>query len=184
MVELFSRARLNLGFATVGETHAAATRITQVRLRDFEVPMSGGFYLAEHSEELAEFFRPGVEIETWRTREELRDKCRFYLRDDEARRRIAVGRPRPRPAEHTWEHRFAAAFREMDLGMNTPPVTVIMPVRNAAAYVLQAARSVLGQTLRDLSPAYRGRCLDRWLRRSSSARWMIRGYASSAATRP
>jgi spore maturation protein CgeB len=77
--------------------------------------MSGAFYLAEHSDELAEFFTPGSEIETWRTREELRDKCRFYLANDAARRRIAdAGRARAL-REHTWEHRFATAFRTMGL---------------------------------------------------------------------
>jgi len=114
LVALYSRARINLGFATVGETHHAV-RISQVRLRDFEVPMSGGFYLAEHSDELADFFTPGVEIETWRTRDELLDKCRYYLARDHERRRIAAaGRDRAL-REHTWEHRFTAAFREMGL---------------------------------------------------------------------
>ena len=36
-----------------------------MRLRDFEVPMSGGFYLVEAMEELADFFVPGREIETY-----------------------------------------------------------------------------------------------------------------------
>jgi spore maturation protein CgeB len=115
LVELYSRARINLGFAAVGETSSGAQRIKQVRLRDFEAPMSGGFYLAEHSDELAAFFTPGVEIETWRTREELRDKCRFYLANEGARRRIAeAGRARAL-REHTWEHRFTAAFGAMGL---------------------------------------------------------------------
>jgi len=115
LVELYSRARIHLGFAAVGELREGQERITQVRLRDFEATMSGGFYLAEHSDELAEFFTPGVEIETWRTREELRDKCRFYLANEVARRRVAeAGRARAL-REHTWEHRFAAAFRAMGL---------------------------------------------------------------------
>lgn len=114
LVELYSRARINLGFATVGETHTA-TRITQVRLRDFEVPMSGGFYLTEHSDELAGFFTPGVEIETWRTRDELLDKCRYYLAHDGERRRIAAAGRARALREHTWGHRFTAAFREMGL---------------------------------------------------------------------
>jgi len=114
LVELYSRARINLGFAVVGDTHTAQ-RVTQVRLRDFEVPMSGGFYLAEHSDELADFFVPGVEIETWRTREELRDKCRYYLAHDEERRRIAAAGRARALREHTWEHRFNAAFHAMGL---------------------------------------------------------------------
>ena len=115
LVQLYSRARIQLGFATVGETHTGGERITQVRLRDFEVPMSGAFYLTEHSDELAEFFTPGIEIETWRTREELRDKCRYYLAHDAARRRIAAAGRERALREHTWQHRFTAAFYEMGI---------------------------------------------------------------------
>jgi spore maturation protein CgeB len=114
LIALYSRARIHLGFATVGETEDVQ-RVKQVRLRDFEVPMSGGFYLAEHSDELADFFTPGVEIETWRTREELRDKCRHYLAHEDERRRIAAAGRARALREHTWEHRFSAAFREMGL---------------------------------------------------------------------
>ena len=100
LVALYSRARINLGFAAVDDSQAAG-RLTQVRLRDFEVPMSGGFYLAEHSDELADFFTPGLEIETWRTREELRDKCRHYLAHDDERRRVAAaGRARALARSH------------------------------------------------------------------------------------
>jgi len=112
LIELYSRVRINLGFAAVDETRPSR-RVTQVRLRDFEVPMSGGFYLAEHSDELADFFTPGVEIETWRTREELRDKCRHYLTHDGERRRIAAAGHARALREHTWENRFTAAFRAM-----------------------------------------------------------------------
>ena len=114
LVDLYSRVRINLGFAAVDETRPGQ-RITQVRLRDFEVPMSGGFYLTEHTDELAEFFTPGIEIETWRTREELRDKCRYYLAHDEERRRIAAAGRARALREHTWEKRFTAAFQEMGL---------------------------------------------------------------------
>jgi len=112
LVELYSRVRINLGFAAVGENQEGP-RITQVRLRDFEVPMSGGFYLAEHSDELADFFTPGVEIETWKTREEMLERCRYYLANDHARRAIAAaGRDRAL-REHTWAHRFKSAFSTM-----------------------------------------------------------------------
>ncbi|EDY19605.1 conserved hypothetical protein [Chthoniobacter flavus Ellin428] len=114
LVQLYSKARINLGFATVGDNRNAP-RVTQVRLRDFEVPMSGGFYLAEHSDELAEFFTPGVEIETWRTREELLEKCRHYLAHDDQRRAIAAAGRARALREHTWEHRFTAAFQTMGL---------------------------------------------------------------------
>ena len=56
MVEVFNTSKINLGFSICGETHLNGNPIRQVRLRDFEVPMSGGFYLTEYNEELADFF--------------------------------------------------------------------------------------------------------------------------------
>ncbi len=61
-----------------------------LNLRIFDVPASGGFLLTEYSDRLAEYFRPGVEIETWRDAAELRDKLRFYLANDQAREKIAA----------------------------------------------------------------------------------------------
>jgi hypothetical protein len=62
MVKMYSRSKINLGFSTCGDTHLARERVVQVRLRDFEVPMSGGFYLVERMEELGEFFELGREV--------------------------------------------------------------------------------------------------------------------------
>ena len=112
--DLDDEAYLAHFFATVGDDRSAP-RLTQVRLRDFEVPMSAGFYLAEHSDELADFFTPGVEIETWRTRAELLEKCRHYLIHDGPRRAIATAGRARALREHTWEHRFTAAFSAMGL---------------------------------------------------------------------
>jgi len=56
LVRTFSRTKINLGFAACWTEERSTERITQVRLRDFEVPMSGGFYLTEYQDELGEFF--------------------------------------------------------------------------------------------------------------------------------
>ncbi|MBI3543219.1 MAG: glycosyltransferase [Deltaproteobacteria bacterium] len=115
LVEAYSRSKINLGFATVGSTHETGKRIVQVRLRDFEIPMSGGFYIAERFDELGEFFEFGKEIETYSSREELADKIRFYLGNTEARERIRhAGRERCL-RHHTWTKRFADAFARIGL---------------------------------------------------------------------
>ena len=55
LIALYSRTRINLGFSTCGNTHqdGPGARIVQIRLRDFEIPMAGGFYMVEHLDELA-----------------------------------------------------------------------------------------------------------------------------------
>ncbi len=112
-VALFARSRINLGFLVLGDTHRTLRPLRQVRLREFEATMAGGFYLTGHLPELAELYELGREIETYRDRAELVDKCRFYLANDAARERVrASGHARAR-RDHTWERRFEALFAEL-----------------------------------------------------------------------
>lgn len=59
-------------------------------MRTFEAPASGAFVLAERSEEQLELFEEDREAAYYGTPEELQEKLAFYLRNGEARRRIAV----------------------------------------------------------------------------------------------
>ena len=115
MIDLYSRSKINLGFSTCGNTHLAEKRILQIRLRDFEVPMSGGFYMVEYMEELEEFFTIGEEIVCYTDPEDLADKIRYYLAHDEERERIRLAGMRRARGEHTWHQRFQAVFQEIGL---------------------------------------------------------------------
>lgn len=115
MVRLYSQTRVSLGFSSCGETHRDGERILQVRLRDFEAPASGAFYLVEYSDELAEFFEPDREMVFYRTARELADKARYYLDHDDERERIRRAGHRRAISEHTWQKRFARVFRETGL---------------------------------------------------------------------
>ena len=76
---MYSRSRISLGFSAVAHLPKdGSPPIKQVRLRDFEAPMSGAFYLVEQFDELAEFFEPGKESRllpttrtTWRRRRSI-----------------------------------------------------------------------------------------------------------------
>lgn len=115
MIQLYSRSKINLGFSSCGETHQTGERIMQIRLRDFEVPMSGGFYMVEYMEELEEFFEIGKEIVCYTGPEDLADKIKYYLRHDDEREAIRrAGRERCL-RDHTWQKRFGKAFQEMNL---------------------------------------------------------------------
>ena len=115
MIETYSRSKINLGFSSCGETHRGGERILQIRLRDFEVPMSGGFYLVEYMEELEEFFEIGREIVCYHGRDDLADKVRYYLSHDAEREQIRLAGFKRCRRDHTWQRRFEAAFREMGL---------------------------------------------------------------------
>ena len=115
LVRMFSRSRVSLGFATAGESHKSQKRMTHLRLREFEAPMSGALYLTEHQPELAEYFEPGQEVLTYSDRDELLDKARFYLARQEQAERIRRNGYLRSIREHTWQHRFRQLFAELGL---------------------------------------------------------------------
>jgi spore maturation protein CgeB len=115
LIKMFSRSRLSLGFATAGDSHLAARRLTHLRLREFEAPMSGALYLTEDQPELAEYFEPGTELLTYTDQDDLLDKARYYLAHQELSERIRhAGLQRAR-RDHTWQHRFAELFAALGL---------------------------------------------------------------------
>lgn len=115
MIRLFSQSKINLGFSTCGDTDAASERIVQIRLRDVEVPMSGGFYLVERFDELATMFEYGKEIEGYSSADELLDKCRYYLKHEAERECIRKAGYERALRDHTWTRRFVYIFDQMGL---------------------------------------------------------------------
>jgi spore maturation protein CgeB len=115
MVETFNRSRINLGFSACGATAFDKERIKQVRLRDFEVPMSGGFYLTEHLEELSEFFDFGREVVCYQDSEDLVEKVKYFLAHDQERETIRVAGHQRALRDHTWHQRLQSAFEAMGL---------------------------------------------------------------------
>ncbi len=116
MIRMYSRSRINLGFSSCGGTHQSGERILQVRLRDFEVPMSGGFYMVEQMEELEEFYRIGEEIVCYSDPADMVDKIRYYLNHDGERERIRRAGYERCLRDHTWQKRLAASLQEMEAG--------------------------------------------------------------------
>lgn len=112
MIRMYSRSKINLGFSSVADT---TTGIKQVRLRDFEVPMGGGFYMVEYMEELEEFFDIGKEVVCYHDKADLADKIQYYLVHEDEREAIRrAGHQRAR-RDHTWHKRFQDCFAEMGL---------------------------------------------------------------------
>jgi spore maturation protein CgeB len=112
MIKMYSRSKINLGFSSCGNTHASKNRITQIRLRDFEVPMSGGFYMVEYMPELEEFFEIDKEIVCYHDKTDLVDKIKYYLKHDKIREKIrSAGRKRC-SKDHTWHKRFESVTKQ------------------------------------------------------------------------
>ncbi len=100
--ELFSCSRINLGFGGVGHSR----RLMCLKGRDFEVPMSGGLYLAQHNPELRLVFDIGTEIVTFRDEEHCAALIRELLADEPRAARVReAGRARCL-RDHTYEVRW------------------------------------------------------------------------------
>ena len=115
MVQMYSRSKINLGFSSCGDTHLGPERILQVRLRDFEVPMSGGFYMVEYMEELEEFFQIGQEIVCYDGPQDLAEKIKYYLTHEDERRQIQQAGHARCLKDHSWKTRLTTAFQAMGL---------------------------------------------------------------------
>lgn len=79
---------------------------TGINLRVFEALAAGCFLLTDHCEEIAEQFKVGEEIETFRSSKELADKVAYYLSNEEKRRTIARNGHQAFLVNHTWNTRI------------------------------------------------------------------------------
>lgn len=111
MVRIYSRSRINLGFGFSGESDNTMC----LKGRDFEIPMSGGFYLTQYHQELDNVYQIGEEIACYLNVEDLAEKIKFYLaRPDRAEAIRRAGRRRALK-DHTWTNRLSAAFSAIGL---------------------------------------------------------------------
>ena len=115
MAAMFRNSKINLGFTRMIGMDPDMPGVSQVKLRDFEVPIAGGFYLVEKAPDYDSLFRPGVEVETWSGVGELLEKIRYYLEHDSEREAIARAGAARAQAEHSWQTRFSRLFNELGL---------------------------------------------------------------------
>ncbi|HAR62485.1 MAG: hypothetical protein DKM50_02740 [Candidatus Margulisiibacteriota bacterium] len=102
MPKIYNQAKINLGFAGVMDYIGA----TCLKGRDFEVMMSGGFYITQYNKELASFFQEDQEIVFYRSKKDLLTKINYYLLHDSERERIRANGYK-RAQEHTWANRLS-----------------------------------------------------------------------------
>jgi spore maturation protein CgeB len=82
LTKIYSGARVQIDIGRIYQNDIITMRV-------FDVLACSGFLLAEWSEALAQAFEIGVEIETWRTIEELQSKVEYYLGHPVKRETIA-----------------------------------------------------------------------------------------------
>jgi hypothetical protein len=81
--------------------HSFAHPATYSRLRDLEGPMLGACYLTENAPGLTDLFEDGVEIETYRTVDELVEKAQALRADPKRRQQLRERGQRRALTQHT-----------------------------------------------------------------------------------
>jgi len=116
LVETFAQYEVVLNFSNVWvDGKPGSELIPHVRLRDFEAPMCRTCYLTGYTEEIAEFYKLGKEIDTYRCSDELLDKTKFYLsHPTEAKSLREFGYQRAL-RDHTWRNRFSELFQKIGI---------------------------------------------------------------------
>ncbi|MDZ7819165.1 MAG: glycosyltransferase [Aliarcobacter sp.] len=85
MIDIFNKSKIVLGFSTVGKNDD----VYILKGRDFEVPLTGSFYITGYHKELEEYFNIGRDIETYNSKKDLLKKVKYYLENEKEREIIA-----------------------------------------------------------------------------------------------
>lgn len=113
---VFSSHEVVLNLSNVwADGHPGSRLIPHVRLRDFEAPMCRSCYLTGHTDEIAEFYKLGEEIDTYRSRAEFIEKIQFYLSHTDAAERLREAGYRRAIRDHKWTNRFQELLRKIGI---------------------------------------------------------------------
>ena len=116
MVDAYNTSAIALNFSKALLEDGDGSYVRHIRMRDFEIPMTGILGMLEFSEELEEYYDIGTEVVTFETPEDLADKARYYMKHERERVKIAEAGYQRAIQNHTWEARFRSAFLQIGLG--------------------------------------------------------------------
>jgi spore maturation protein CgeB len=92
---------------------ALGTQRRQIKGRTFEVPACGGFLLTGDADNLRDYYVDGKEIVIFKDKNDLAEKCHYYLVHEDERVAIAKAGYDRTVKDHTYEQRFREIFKAM-----------------------------------------------------------------------
>lgn len=111
MIDVFDQSKICLNISN--PWHYGT--MPQIKGRHFEIPQVGRLQVCTPADDLASYFEDGKEIVVAMSPDELIDKLRYYLENDEERETIAAAGRQRMLNEHQWHHRLDNIFREVGL---------------------------------------------------------------------
>lgn len=88
-------------------------RVEQMKARNFEIPLAGGFQLTNYVPCLERYLAVGDEVAVYTTPEECAGQVRCYLAEGVLRRRIAARGHQRALAEHTYRNRLETILEQV-----------------------------------------------------------------------
>lgn len=113
MIDIIGYSKINLGFLEVYSEEGHAMIQQHLHLREFEIPMCGGLYLTNYSDELAEFYEIDKEVVVFRNENELIDKVKYYLSHENEANSIREAAYNRSIKCHTYQQRFSQLFQQI-----------------------------------------------------------------------
>lgn len=107
---LFAQSKIVLGVGTIGH----CKNFYALKMRDFDGPMSGSFYLTHANPDLDMVYNVGKEIVTYKDVEDCLYKTKYYLENEREREQIAIAGYERAYQEHTWDRRFSILFEQLN----------------------------------------------------------------------
>ena len=98
-------------FPEIGGSH----RTDQIKGRNFEIPGCRGFLLTGRAEDLENYYEIDKEVVCFDDADEIIEKVRYYLRNEDERAAIAQAGYDRTLREHTYAHRFTEIFQRSRL---------------------------------------------------------------------
>lgn len=111
--KFFNECKIILGMGTVGHCKDFYTQ----KLRDFDVPLSGGVYVTHNNKDLKQLYIENKEIILCDTIDEYIDKIKLLLIDENKLKEISADAYKKASQNHTYEKRFLKLFEL--LGINS-----------------------------------------------------------------
>lgn len=87
--------------------------VEQMKARNFEIPLAGGFQLTNYVAGLERYLKIGEEVAVYSDPEECARQIRYYLANPGERCAIALAGQARAKREHTYVHRFEDIFRRI-----------------------------------------------------------------------
>lgn len=115
MIATYNASSMALNFSKAIIEGTAQHYVRHIRMRDFEIPMTGAAAFLEYSDELGEYYDLETEIVSFDSPEELAAKATYYASHARELQMIAEAGYKRATTDHTWESRFKVAFDKIGL---------------------------------------------------------------------